>query len=70
MDISKYTGKKHRIITADQPLYSRGKELVWANEKFENVIFLMGGLHICFNFVKCIGQHMENTGLDDVWTEF
>ena len=31
MDISKYTGQKHRIITADQPLYIRGKELVWAN---------------------------------------
>ena len=66
MDISKYTGQKHTIITADQPLYSRGKELVWANETFENVIFLMEGLHICFNFLKYIGQYMENAGLDDL----
>jgi len=69
MDISSHVGQKHTIITADQPLYSRGKELVWANPKYENVIFLMGGLHICFNFLKAIGQHMESAGLDDLWTE-
>lgn len=69
MAISNHTGQKYTIITADQPLYSREKELVWANPKFENVIFLMGGLHICFNFLKAIGQHMESSGLDDLWTE-
>ena len=68
-DITNHTGQKHTIITADQPLYSRGKELVWANHKFENVIFLMGGLHVCFNFLKAVGQHMECAGLDDLWTE-
>ena len=62
-------GQKHTIITADQPLYSRGNELVWANPKFAHVIFIMGGLHICFNFQKAIGKHMENAGLDDPWTE-
>ena len=30
---------------------------------------MMGGLHILFNFVKAIGQHMKNAGLDDVWVE-
>ena len=64
MDISSHVGQKHTIITADQPLYIRGKELVWANSKYENVIF-----HICFNFLKAIGQHMESAGLDDLWTE-
>lgn len=69
MAISKHMGHKYTIIMADQPLYNRGKEIVWANPKFENVIFLMGGLHICFNFLKAIGQHMESVGLDDLWTE-
>ena len=62
-------GQKHTIITADQPLYSRGNELVWANPTFPHVIFIMGGLHICFNFLKAIGKHMENAGLDDPLTE-
>ena len=29
----------------------------------------MGGLHICFNFLKAIGQHIESVRLDDLWTE-
>ena len=62
-------GQKQTIITADQPLYSRGNELVWANPKFAHIIFIMGGLHICFNFLKAICKHMENAGLDDQWTE-
>ncbi|XP_071479491.1 uncharacterized protein [Diadema antillarum] len=67
--ISTHLGQEHTIITADQPLYSRGKELTWANPKFGKVIFLLGGLHITFNFLKAIGQHMESAGLDDLWTE-
>ena len=58
-----------RSITANQPIYHRGKELMWANSKFESVNFLMGGLHICFNFLKSIGQHMDSTGLDYLWTD-
>ena len=69
MDISSDVGQKHTIITADQPLYSRGKQLVCANPKFEHVIFMLRGLHICFNFLKGIGQHMESAGLDNLWTE-
>ena len=42
---------------------------MWANPKFENVILLMGALHVCFNFLKALGQHMESAGLNDLWTE-
>lgn len=69
VSITKHLGQQHTIITADQPLYSRGKELVWANSQYKDVIFLMGGLHICFHFLKAIGQHMESAGLDDLWAE-
>lgn len=63
-------GRKHTVIVADQPLYSRGKEMLWANpEKYKNVVMLVGDLHILFNFLKAIGQHYENAGLDDVWVE-
>jgi len=69
MAISHKLGQQHTIITADQPLYSRGKEIVWSNPGYKNVIFLLGGLHICFNFLKAIGQHMDCAGLDDLWIE-
>ena len=55
------------MIVVYQPLYSRTKELQWSNpDKYDNVVVMMGGLHILFNFMKAIGQHMENAGLDDV----
>jgi hypothetical protein len=63
-------GQKYTIIAGDQPLYSRGKELIWANqEDYGDVIMLLGGLHVSFNFLKVIGQHMENAGLDDILVE-
>ena len=58
------------MIVGDQPLYSRTKEPQWSNpDNYDDVVVMMGGLHILFNFVKDIGQHMENAGLDDVWVE-
>lgn len=70
MGISQYDGQTHTVITADLPLYSKAKELVWANsEKFKNVIIMMGGLHMCFNFMRVIEQHMECSGLEDIWLE-
>ena len=70
VSISNHIGQTHTVITADQPLYAKGMELVWANnEKFGNVIFRLGGLHVCFNFLKAIGQYVESAGLDDLWIE-
>lgn len=37
--------------------------------KYRNVVLINGHLHILFNFLNAIGQHMENTGLVDVWVE-
>lgn len=68
--ISKQIGQIHTIITTDQPLYSKGEELVLANhDLYKNIIFRLGGLHVCFNFLKAIGQHVESAGLDDLWID-
>ena len=65
-----YLGQKQVVIVGDQPLYSRTKELQWSNpDKYDNVVVMMDDLHILFNLMKVIGQHMENAGLDDVWVE-
>lgn len=68
--ISRTLGQRHTVLIADQPLYSRAKELVWANpDKYKDVVVVLGDLHICFNFLKVIGQHYDSSGLDDVWVE-
>ncbi|CAB3991828.1 Hypothetical predicted protein, partial [Paramuricea clavata] len=68
--IAKHLGQPNTVIAVDQPLYSRGKEIIWANpEKYQNVVLVMGHLHVLFNFLKAIGQHMENSGLADILVE-
>ena len=57
-DITNKLSQKNTVLFLDQPLYSRCKELVWANqEKYANVVLMLGDLHILFNFLKVIGQH-------------
>ena len=44
--------------------------LLWAKQNdYNDVVLCMGGLHICFSFLRAIGQHMEYSGLEDVWVE-
>jgi hypothetical protein len=30
---------------------------------------MIGGLHVCFNFLKVIGQHFKSSGLEDIFVE-
>lgn len=71
MDITKHLGQKNTVITVDQALYCKLKELVWLKDPvFSTVVVrLGGGLHIALNFLKCIGHHMESAGLEDIWIE-
>ena len=38
-------------------------------QKYANVVMMMGDLDILFNLLQAIGQHIESSGLDDVWVE-
>ena len=54
------------VITGDQPVYALGKQLQWMfPEEFENVVWLLGPLHIEQNFIKAIGDWLEGSG----WTK-
>jgi len=58
---------------SDQSLYGQ-KHYCWTTTVQQRqviglVIFLVGEIHICFNFLKIIGQHMYRAGLDDLWAE-
>ena len=51
------------IITADQPVYTLGKQVQWMyQEKYQNVVWLMGPLHIEMSFMNGIGSWLEDSG--------
>lgn len=67
--LSNYLGQHHTIVFFEQPLCAKVKEIVWGCQEYDKVLVLLGGLHVTFNFLRAIGQHMESAGLDDVWME-
>ena len=58
------------VITLDQQVYCRAKELQWANQELCQSIFIrLGGFHIAINVMTVIGQHFAYSGPVEVWTE-
>jgi len=63
-------GQQHVVLTVDEALFGKLMELKWAKPEYEEWLFVrLGGLHTALNFLKAIGQHMQSSGLLDVWTE-
>ena len=58
--------QKYCVVTGDEPVYAIGKQTQWAYpNEFNNVIWMMGPLHIEKNFIEAIGDWLEGSG----WVE-
>ena len=61
---------KHTVLTVDRALYCKLIELKWCVPEYRNkLIPRLGGHHISMNFLKAIGDHMDGSGLAEVWVE-
>ena len=68
--IAKNFAQKHTVITFDEPLYAKAKELIWSNPgAYKNVILRLGGFHIALDFLKVIGSRFNCSGLEECWVE-
>jgi len=67
------TRKKHYTLTVvhnkRQASHLKVGKTCLVSFKFGSVFCLIGRLPILFNSVKTIWRHMENVGLDELWTE-
>lgn len=53
------------VIACDEPLFAIVKELQWAYpELYENLVPMLGGLHIEMTILRCIGQWLEGSEWD------
>lgn len=58
------------VLTVDQALFPQLMELKWTVPEYKDILIpRLGGLHTTMNFLKVLGQHMEDTGLFEVFTE-
>ena len=68
--IRKAWAKIHSSISVDQALYFKLIDLKWSVPRYKDSVFpRLGGLHIAMNFMKCIGDHMNGSGLHEIWVE-
>ena len=58
------------VLSFDEQLYCKAKELQWKNPEIcKQLVLRLGGFHIFLNYLKVIGKHWKNTGLEHVWVE-
>jgi hypothetical protein len=58
------------VVTVDQALFPLLMELKWAVPEYRDTLIpRLGGLHISMNFLKVLGQHMQESGLSEIWVE-
>lgn len=63
-------GQTTTVITLDQALYHKAKELVWLHpEKLSDVMVRLGSFHTATNFLGVLGSHFAQSGLADIWIE-
>ena len=69
-DLSKKLNQVTTVVTFDQALYCRARELVWYfPQDLSNVIIRLGGFHTALNYLSAMGKHLACSGLTDVWIE-
>lgn len=58
------------VLTLDQQLYSKAKELHWCRpEECKLLLVCLGSFHTALNFMRVISQHFMDSCLLKVWTE-
>lgn len=61
--------QKHAIVTFDQPLYMKAREIVAAAEPdslLSQCVVRLGGFHLLMSYIGCIGYLMNGSGLQDL----
>lgn len=69
IDECKILNQKTCIITFDQPLYWKGRDVVGNKSipEFNNVVVRLGGFHLLMSFMGAVGAIMAGSGLKELF---
>ena len=66
----KRLNQKHSVITFDEAIYCKAKEVQWrCKDEFSNTVLRLGGFHTALTFMAVIGKRYEESGLEDLLIE-
>ncbi|CAH3174764.1 unnamed protein product [Porites lobata] len=70
MQVAESFNQKHVVLTVDQALFPLLMELKWTLPEYKDTLIpRLGGLHTSMNFLKVLGQHIQDSGLPTIWIE-
>ncbi|CAH3018507.1 unnamed protein product [Porites evermanni] len=70
MQVAESFNQKHVVLTVDQALFPLLMELKWTLPDYKDTLIpRLGGLHTSMNFLKVLGQHIQDSGLPSIWIE-
>lgn len=62
--IANKLGQHSTVITFDEGLYCKARELAWLHSAdCKDLVLRLEGFHITLNFMRTIGQHFSDGGL-------
>ena len=70
MQVAQLFNQKHVVLTVDPALFPLLMELKWTLPDYKDTLIpRLGGLHTSMNFLKVLGQHIQDSGLPTIWIE-
>lgn len=62
--------QKYTVITFDEAIYCKAKEIQWrCADVFSDIVLRLGVFHTVLNFMAVIGKRYEESGLEDLLIE-
>ena len=62
--------QQHSVITFDEAIYCKAKEIQWrCPDQFKDTVLRLGGFHTALAFISVIGKRYEESGLEDLLIE-
>ena len=63
-------GQKYSVLTFDEGIYCKAKEIQWRNkDEFQDTVLCLGGFHTTMNFLGLLGKRYDNSGIEDILIE-
>lgn len=69
VNISLAMDKKIAVLSCDMAIYLIAKNIQQTSHEFEGLILRIGTFHLQKNFLRCLGQFIEGSGLDGILIE-
>jgi len=70
VQVAESFNQKHVVLTVDQAFFPLLMELKWVVPEYQDCLIpRLGGLHRSMNFLKVLGQHIQDFGLPNICIE-